>query len=69
MPEMGGIELTNQLRENHPDMPVVIMTGYPSLETAIDAIRCKVADYIIKPFNINKLYKSVQSQIGEKGAM
>lgn len=68
MPEMGGIELTNQLRESHPDLPVVIMTGYPSLETAIDAIRCKVADYIVKPFNINKLYKSVQSQIGEKNS-
>ena len=67
MPIMDGITLTRHLREDHPEIPVVIMTGYPSVDSAIESLRQKVADYIVKPFNINKLYKSVQSQVDAAG--
>jgi DNA-binding NtrC family response regulator len=43
------------------------MTGYPSIDTAIQAIRSKVADYIVKPFNINQLYKVIEEQLKAKG--
>ena len=68
MPNMDGLALTAEIRKNHPQMPVVLMTGYPSVESAIGALRQKVADYIIKPFNINQLYKIVQTQIKLKEA-
>ena len=67
MPQMDGITLTSQVREKYPDIPVVLMTGYPSVETAVEGIRVKVEDYIIKPFNINKLFKTLKSQL-EKNA-
>lgn len=67
MPQMDGLSLTSQVRELYPEIPVVLMTGYPSVETAVEGIRAKVEDYIIKPFNINKLFKSLKSQI-EKSA-
>ena len=41
------------------------MTGFPSVESAVTALRAKVEDYIIKPFNINQLYKTVESKIKE----
>jgi DNA-binding NtrC family response regulator len=63
MPGMDGLELTAELRQMHPDIPVVLMTGYPSVDTAVAALRQKVSDYVTKPFNINKLYKIVAAQL------
>lgn len=63
MPMMDGITLTRQLRESHPCLPVVVMTGYPSVDSAVEALRNRVVDYIIKPFNINKLFKTVEAQL------
>jgi len=63
MPHMDGLSLTAQVRALYPTMPVVLMTGYPSVETAVEGIRVKVEDYIIKPFNINKLFKVLKSQL------
>jgi DNA-binding NtrC family response regulator len=63
MPGLDGMELTNRVKEEHPQLPVVIMTGFPSIDTAVQALRCKVEDYIIKPFNINQLYKTVEKSV------
>lgn len=60
MPDMDGMDLTGRIRSLYDDLPVVIMTGYPSLDTALEALRYKVDDYIIKPFNINQLFKVVK---------
>jgi len=65
MPEMDGLSLTTQVRSLYPNLPVFLMTGYPSVETAVEGIRAKVEDYIIKPFNINKLFKTLKSQLKE----
>jgi DNA-binding NtrC family response regulator len=70
MPEMDGLTLTNRVKDTYPNIPVVLMTGYPSVDTAVTALRSKVADYIVKPFNINQLYRLVESKIkgeGERG--
>jgi len=66
MPEMDGLELTSEIRQRYPDIPVIIMTAYPSVESAVEALRNRVSDYITKPFNINKLYKSVMAQLESK---
>ena len=50
MPGMDGIELFDELREIKPDVPVIIMTAYGSLETSEDAMKKGVADFITKPF-------------------
>ncbi|MCK4372117.1 MAG: response regulator [candidate division Zixibacteria bacterium] len=63
MPAMDGMALTGQVRKSFPGIPVVIMTGYPSVESAVSALRNKVADYITKPFNVNELYKRVESHL------
>lgn len=63
MPEVDGLALTSMVKQNYPEIPVVLMTGYPSVDTAVEALRYKVEDYIIKPFNINKLYKSLKERV------
>jgi DNA-binding NtrC family response regulator len=67
MPSMDGLALTSQVQQDFPDIPVVIMTGYPSVESAVAALRTKVADYITKPFNVNDLFKRVQSHLPKDG--
>lgn len=66
MPEMDGLTLTGHLRETRPDIPVVIMTGFPSIETAVSALRNKAADYVVKPFNINQLFKILEAKLAER---
>ncbi|HOD65397.1 MAG TPA: response regulator [candidate division Zixibacteria bacterium] len=68
MPGIDGLELTAELRELRPGLPVVLMTGYPSVDTAVAALRHRVADYVTKPFNINNLYKIVEAQVAAKEA-
>ncbi len=50
MPKMGGLALIERLRKEHPELPIIIMTGYADLETARKALRLRVADYLVKPF-------------------
>ena len=50
MPGMDGLELCDEVREIDPDLPLIIITAYGSLETADEAMKKGVADFITKPF-------------------
>jgi DNA-binding NtrC family response regulator len=60
---MDGLTLAEEVGKTHPELPVVLMTGYPSVDSAVAALRARVADYIIKPFNINELFKILKAQM------
>ncbi|MCP4705554.1 MAG: response regulator [candidate division Zixibacteria bacterium] len=59
MPEIDGLELITSIKARYPTLPIVIITAFPSFDSAIEALRLKIDDYITKPFNINKLFKTV----------
>jgi len=59
MPLMDGLTLTVELRRNNPDIAVVIMTGYGTIESAIDAIKKGAEDYITKPFDYEAVRKKI----------
>ncbi|MHC4472009.1 MAG: sigma-54-dependent transcriptional regulator, partial [Planctomycetota bacterium] len=59
MPGMDGVELLKRARSIDPDLPVVLITAYASMETAVEALREGVDDYITKPFSINEMKKVV----------
>lgn len=63
MPEMDGSTLIDQVRKEKPDMPVIVVTGYPSVDSAVRSLRQRVDDYVTKPFNVTKLFKSVEHAI------
>ena len=67
-PALDGLALAAEVRSAHPDLPVVLMTGYPSVESAVEALRAKVSDYITKPFNIHQLFKIIKSKLEEETA-
>ncbi len=60
MPEKDGIDLLEEIRAKNPDIPVILMTGFASLDTAVDAVQNGAFDYLTKPLDYNKL-KSVIS--------
>jgi two-component system response regulator HydG len=55
MPGMDGLELQRKIREVHPEVIIVIMTGYASVETAVQALKDGAYDYITKPFDPDDL--------------
>ncbi len=55
MPQMDGLTFVKKLKAITPNTPIVLMTAFGSIETAIDAIRCGAYDYIVKPFKLNEM--------------
>ncbi|CAN5821767.1 response regulator [soil metagenome] len=60
MPKMGGIELLAQMAIEAPNALTVIMTGFGTVETAIDAMKRGAYDYILKPFKVEEVIHVVQ---------
>ncbi len=59
MPDMSGIELLREVRRRELDVPVILLTGDPRLETAIEAIEFGVARYLVKPVSAGRLLAEV----------
>lgn len=55
MPEMNGIELLEHLKDRNDTPPVLMITGYPTIRTAVQALRLGAVDYIAKPFSRQEL--------------
>lgn len=55
MPKMGGLDLLFHCRNITPDLPVIIITGYGSIETAVEAMKLGAVDYIAKPCSIKEI--------------
>jgi putative nucleotidyltransferase with HDIG domain len=60
MPRMGGLDLLKEVARAHPDTLTVIMTGFGTVETAIDAMKRGAYDYILKPFKVEEVVHIVQ---------
>ena len=60
MPRMGGIELLGEVAKVDPHALTVIMTGFGTVETAIDAMKRGAYDYILKPFKVEEVIHIVQ---------
>lgn len=66
MPGMDDITALGEIKERHPEVEVVLLTAYASLETARDAIRLGAYDYLMKPFDKDDLVKVVTKGIRKK---
>lgn len=60
MPKMGGLELLHHVAQMQPEALTVIMTGFGTVETAIDAMKHGAYDYILKPFKVEEIVHVVQ---------
>ncbi len=63
MPHISGIQLLDKIKQNHPQIPVVIITGDNELETAVKCMKMGAFDYIVKPVEESKLVSTVKRAI------
>lgn len=64
MPEVDGFELIKFASEHYPKMPALVITGYPSVQGSLQAIKSGVVDYLTKPFTKEELKEALQKAIG-----
>ncbi|MBN2888724.1 MAG: sigma-54-dependent Fis family transcriptional regulator [Deltaproteobacteria bacterium] len=55
MPELDGMQALQQLKSTHPEMPVIMISGHGTIETAVQATKLGAFDFIEKPFSLDKL--------------
>jgi len=63
LPDMQGTELLTQLRGTIPKMMKIIITGYPSIENAVEALNKGADAYVIKPLDMDKVLKIVEEKL------
>ncbi len=61
MPGMDGLEVLAEIREEYPAVELIMVTGGPSVETAVDAMRKGARDYLEKPINISLLAEKIEN--------
>jgi putative nucleotidyltransferase with HDIG domain len=66
MPEMDGLALAEYIRNHDNTVPVVVMTGYPSLDNTIQTLKNGVVDFLIKPINLRQMEFSVERVLRER---
>ena len=66
MPGITGLEVTRTMRQEQPSLPVIVMTAFGSIETAVEAIQEGAYDYVSKPMNLEELKKIVSRALGQK---
>lgn len=66
MPEMDGLELAEHIRQHDNTIPVIVMTGYPSLENTIQTLKNGVVDFLVKPVNLQQMELCVQRVLRER---
>lgn len=63
LPDMEGIKLLEKLKDAEPKMVKIIITGYPSLKSAIEAVNRGADGYVLKPFDVSKLLAMIDKQL------
>lgn len=63
MPGMGGMEALRKIKAFNPALPVIMMTAYATVQTAIEALKLGAEDYLLKPLNLDELEEAIQAVI------
>ena len=66
MPEMDGIELLKRVKEQNPQVEIIMITGHPSSETTLAALKLGATDYIVKPFKASEVIKSIHQALKKR---
>jgi DNA-binding NtrC family response regulator len=66
MPDMGGIEVLREIKNRHPLVEVIMLTGHASLEVAIQGMEAGAFDYLMKPVSMDELLYKLQDAYKKK---
>ena len=65
MGDISGVDILKRVKKHNPHTPVIIMTGYPSLDNSVECLRLGAADYVLKPLLLEDLLATVSRVIEE----
>jgi len=65
LPDMEGMDILRAVREEKPDLYVIVMTGYSTVPNAVDAMKLGAFDYIAKPFTAEVLKQKLKPFLAE----
>ncbi|MCH7658118.1 MAG: sigma-54-dependent Fis family transcriptional regulator [Bacteroidetes bacterium] len=68
IPEVGGLELIKHIRANFKNIEVLVITGYPSIQGAVDAVKTGAEEYLVKSFTDEELFAAVQRSFDKLNA-
>ena len=68
MSDGNGLDVLQRIKAKRPDLRVVIVTGYASIDTAVEAIQKGASDYMAKPFTPDELYTMTNRVLGTAAA-
>lgn len=63
LPGIGGLEFLHEAKRINPSVPVVVMTAYGSVETAVEAMKAGAADYVLKPFTMAEMKLVINKEL------
>jgi DNA-binding NtrC family response regulator len=66
MPEMDGIEALAALKEKHPELQVILLTGHGSVEKGVEAMKLGAMDFLEKPIDMNALTEKIRQAKAQK---
>src|SRR5258706_15393009 len=66
MPEVDGIELVERMRTQAPGVPIIVISGHGTIETAVRVIRLGAFDFLEKPFQLDALLSVVGRALGDR---
>ena len=66
MPGMNGLELLRKLKERSPELPVIIMRAFGSIDTAVQAINFGAVDYLSKPMDVDQIRRAVSKALSQR---
>lgn len=69
MPGMNGIEVLKAVKGLQPDVPVIMITGYATVDTAVEAMKNGATDYISKPFTPEQIMEKIDKSIEQRAVM
>jgi DNA-binding NtrC family response regulator len=67
MPEMDGMELLKRVKTRKGDIPFLMITGHPTIETAVEAIKKGAYDYLTKPFQVEEVQIKIDRALEKRG--
>ena len=66
LPDMSGMEVLSKIRSNHPHTETIMITVVSDVDTAVEAMKLGALDYIVKPFNLDKLDEGIRTVLATK---
>jgi len=66
MPKINGVEAINYFKQLYPRVSIIVLTGFPDMEMALDFLKKGVVDYLVKPVEPEKLTRAVAKALGQR---